>query len=286
MYEIAALESAFQAGPQGQHAVRACTDREVGPAHEARLGSLLRADGGRYERCLDGAHSYSSDSEASLAVVDAMVARHFTDGEIWQTLESSRLFARRVQRKGEAHARRLYAREIAKARQMVRPFDTDPGGTAAGASRGSLKASEPVLQSTTGSEPRGCRLSWPTGDDFISRYIRYAAQRTDAPLEAHELTAVTVLSALAGPKPRLPIATSRKGWRLCIWGMYVVNSTVGRKTTTINLGRDVIAEVLGDGAIIEWEGSPQGFIQRLQERDGLGCVLLRDEYSGLMAQMN
>ena len=41
-----------------------------------------------------------------------MVARHFTDGEIWRTLEASQLFSARVTRKGEEHTRRLYANEM------------------------------------------------------------------------------------------------------------------------------------------------------------------------------
>jgi hypothetical protein len=43
--------------------------------------------------------------------------------------------------------------------------------------------------------------------------------------------------------------------------------------------------VLTSGAIIPWEGSPQGIIQKLQERDGKAAVFMRDEYSGLMQQM-
>lgn len=121
---------------------------------------------------------------------------------------------------------------------------------------------------------------------FVTRYIEHVSQRTDAPREAHELMAVGILSALAGPRPRIPIATSTRGDRLVLWGTYIVNSTIGRKTTTINFARDLLAVVLGESAIIEWEGSPQGLIQRLQERDNQAAVFVRDEYSGLLQQMN
>src|SRR5688572_12561887 len=73
-------------------------------AYQRRLASLLGARGGRYERCLSGEHDYPSDSESALAVVDAMVARHFSDVEIWQTLEGSDLLRRRFEKKGEKHA--------------------------------------------------------------------------------------------------------------------------------------------------------------------------------------
>src|SRR5215475_1517507 len=73
----------------------------------------------------------------------------------------------------------------------------------------------------------------------ITQYVDYARKRTDAPPEAHELMAIGLLSALAGPKPRLPIATHIKDWPLCLWVLYVVNSTTGRKSTVINTIIDI-----------------------------------------------
>lgn len=121
---------------------------------------------------------------------------------------------------------------------------------------------------------------------FVSRYTAAALKRTDAPAEAHILMAFGILSALAGPRPRIPIAASIRGSRLTLWIMFIVNSTIGRKTTVIEFAKDIIAAVLGNEAIVEWEGSPQGFIQRFQERDGQPTVFVRDEYSGLLWQMN
>jgi hypothetical protein len=129
------------------------------------------------------------------------------------------------------------------------------------------------------------RLSTINGS-FVSEYVRYAGSRTDAPLEAHELMAVCVLSGLAGPMPRIPIATCVSGLGLTLWGMYIANTTTARKTTVIELARDIVLAILPGEAIIEWEGSPQGFIQHLQRRDGKPAVFMRDEYSGLLQQMN
>jgi hypothetical protein len=294
MSDLDALEQAFPTAPSP---VTAPPDPVMssaagdGDVYERRLRSLLHADHGRYAGCLDGDHSYPSDSEASMAVIDAMVLRHFADAEIMATLETSPLFARRVERKGETHARNLYAAEIAKARSQLRPFDRDPGARLAQPAartvivRQVTKLEDPPSAAPTETFDENQRPP-PTGTDFVSCYVRYALQVTDAPRAAHELMAVIVLSALAGPGPTIPISTSAKGWRLCLWGMYIVNSTVGRKTTTINIARDLIAEILTPKALIEWEGSPQGLLQRLAERDGQACVFARDEYSGLMAQMN
>src|SRR5262249_28515677 len=52
------------------------------------------------------------------------------------------------------------------------------------------------------------------------------------------------------------------------------------------IARDLAREVLGADAILSWEGSPQGLIQDLQGRDGQAAIFLRDEYSGLIQQMN
>ncbi|HEV8329180.1 MAG TPA: hypothetical protein VGQ08_17020 [Nitrospiraceae bacterium] len=126
-------------------------------------------------------------------------------------------------------------------------------------------------------------LTAPTS--FISRYVTYATTRTDAPPEAHEALAFGILSVLAS-NVRLPIATSPRGWSLVLWIIYLVNSTAGRKSTTLDLAVDLLCLIIGTKAILSWEGSPQGFIQRLQERDGQANVFVRDEYSSLIAAFN
>lgn len=68
--------------------------------------------------------------------------------------------------------------------------------------------------------------------------------------------------------------------------MFLVNSTEGRKTTVIEFAVDVVRSVLGETALLSWEGSPQGILQRLQSRDGQTTVFHRDEYAGLLAGMN
>ena len=130
MYDLAVLEATFGVEEKAK-------PDEVGAAFvpqpgstdqfEGRFRSLMRASGGKYEHCLNGNHDYASDSEATMAVVDAMVTRHFADAEIWRTLESSVLYARRVEKKGERHARELYGAEIVKARAQVTRFERDPG---------------------------------------------------------------------------------------------------------------------------------------------------------------
>jgi hypothetical protein len=127
MTNLNALEDAFGSIAKPESGSFEPSSSVVTDRYERRLQSLLKAESGRYANCLDRSHDYVSDSEADLGVVDAMVVRHFTDGEIWQTLEGSRLFAARVAKKGEKHARKLFANEIEKARGKVTLFAEDPG---------------------------------------------------------------------------------------------------------------------------------------------------------------
>ena len=70
------LEAAFStAAAQRLPAVFVTASIDVTGAYDRRLASLRGARNSRYVRCLDGGHDYPSDSEASLAVVNAMVAR-------------------------------------------------------------------------------------------------------------------------------------------------------------------------------------------------------------------
>ena len=83
---------------------------------------------------------------------------------------------------------------------------------------------------------------------FVSRYVAHLTRRTDAPPEAHELMAVGVMSALAGPNPTIPMATSTRGDRLIQWNTFIVDSTVGRKSTVLGFARDIVKDILGEAA--------------------------------------
>src|SRR5262249_9657846 len=56
--------------------------------------------------------------------------------------------------------------------------------------------------------------------------------------------------------------------------------------TVIDFACDIIETILGPEAVLHWEGSPQGILQKLQSRDGQASIFVRDEYSGLLSQMN
>ena len=54
-----------------------------------------------------------------------------------------------------------------------------------------------------------------------------------------------ILSALAGLGPRIVVATHVNGLTLALWIMYVVDSSVGRKSTAINLAKGVRELMVG-----------------------------------------
>ena len=124
---VESLEAAFESD-QKSRAWSSARPLNLGVTnnYDSRLVSLNRALDGRYQRYLDGDHEEQSDSEAVMSVIDAMVKRHFTDGENLQNLQGSALFKRRVEKKGERHAVSRLMKEIEKARQEVVPFAEDP----------------------------------------------------------------------------------------------------------------------------------------------------------------
>lgn len=156
----------------------------------------------------------------------------------------------------------------------------EPSAEEPAAAKDEPRAEEPQAPRASRARPAA-----PLPAGFVRQYVETALRRTDAPPEAHTLTAVTVLSALAGPGPRLNLAHQRAGTSLLLWSMNLVDSTGGRKTTVNDFGTDVLSAVLGEGAVLPWKGSPERFIQLMAARDGLPCVLARDEYVGLLLAM-
>lgn len=280
--DLEELEATFASTPAPAREARpAPPNTSVTTDYESKLRKL----GKKWHSILDlpGGYGYDSASEADMALIDRMVKCNFTEGEIWRTLEGSPRLADRIDRKGEKHARDLYTNEIAKAQREVTPFADDTPRVVP------MRQVKPPAGQDNGRKAKSKTPPFSIATSavsFITKYVDYASSRTDAPPGAHELMAVAALSALAGPTPRLMVATSVYGMSLVIWCMYIVNSTVGRKTTVIDFAQDILEAVLGNDALIQWEGSPQGMIQRLQERDGMASVFVRDEYSGLLAQMN
>ncbi len=112
---------------------------------------------------------------------------------------------------------------------------------------------------------------------YVSRYISYAAERTDAAHEYHEAVALAQLSAVTynfrarlGPYPN-GLATN-------LYILLLGDSTVSRKSTAAGLGRSILNEVI-PSALISDQSSPEGFVEQLSARSNLSSYWDVDEFS-------
>lgn len=121
------------------------------------------------------------------------------------------------------------------------------------------------------------------GDTWLDGYINYCRHRTDAPREFHEAIGLVVLSAIVGRRamPRLSHGTVTP----CLWVMLVADSTIFRKSTALDLGREMLG-LVSDQLTAPNDFTPQRFVAILAEHDGQPLVFARDEFSGFLDALN
>jgi hypothetical protein len=119
--------------------------------------------------------------------------------------------------------------------------------------------------------------TWPR------RYVAYATQRTDAPVEFLEASAYAGLSVVVGRKAQLTLATGPVIPTL--WVMLVADSTRYRKSTTIDLIGDVLQRAALD-VFAPDDFSPQRLINLMAERSGKATLFRRDEFGGFYEGLN
>jgi hypothetical protein len=120
-------------------------------------------------------------------------------------------------------------------------------------------------------------------DSLPRRYLAYASQRTDAPLEFLEASAYAGLSVVVGRKAQLILATGPVIPTL--WVMLVADSTRYRKSTTIDLIGDVLQRA-GLDVFAPDDFSPQRLINLMAERSGKATLFRRDEFGGFYEGLN
>lgn len=119
---------------------------------------------------------------------------------------------------------------------------------------------------------------------FLTEYITYAQMRTDAPVEYHSAIGLVCLSCAVGRGLSVPLITKPKGLHANIWVQLVGNSTLLRKSTSMNLGIELLKE-LDPEMFIANESTPPGMIQEMASRSGKPAIWHRDEFSGFYRQM-
>lgn len=118
-------------------------------------------------------------------------------------------------------------------------------------------------------------------ETFIDRYVEYGWSVTDAPRQYHVAGGAVILSAIICPHVTLPAQHTKI--RPNLWAMILAGTTVTRKSTSADLAVRTLGEVLStDDYLMGTDGSPEGILTELQERDGKASLFHRDEITGFI----
>ena len=117
---------------------------------------------------------------------------------------------------------------------------------------------------------------------FVENYINWASGLGDAAKQYHQAGALTILSTLLCDTVSLP--TSYGTIIPNLWFMILGDTTLTRKTTSMDIAMSLVEEVVPD-ALLATDGSIEGLLTLMSSRSGKPSVFLRDEFSGLLDQM-
>jgi hypothetical protein len=119
-------------------------------------------------------------------------------------------------------------------------------------------------------------------ETFVDRYVEWASGLGDAAVQYHEAGAFIILSALLAGRVVLP--TSFGNMLPNLWFMLLADTTLTRKSTSMDLSVDLLMEVDPD-AVMATDGSIEGMLSALSTRPGRASIFLRDEVTGLLESM-
>lgn len=137
-----------------------------------------------------------------------------------------------------------------------------------------------------GAAPTFSRIEDPELADlpltFVDRYRDWGSTVTDAPSQYHTLNAVVILSTIMCPY--VSLKTSYGEIRPNIWSMILAGTTVTRKSTTMDMAKGVLTDV-GLDYLMGTDGSPEGILGEMADRDGKVSMFHRDEITGWIETM-
>lgn len=122
-------------------------------------------------------------------------------------------------------------------------------------------------------------------DTMVDAYVEWAKTCTDAPDSYHKIGALCLLTSIFGEFGRCPV---RRESNLTLWFMMLGPTTRARKTTSMNLWVDILADVQ-DGKYNYLLGSDvtgEALSVVLPKKDGRTSVFYRDEAHGLFDEQN
>lgn len=118
---------------------------------------------------------------------------------------------------------------------------------------------------------------------LIGEYKRWACVATDAIEEYHELCGFIMLSATVASG--LYLDTSWGELAPNLWGLVLGDSTLTRKTTAMNMAKDILLEIDPE-ILMATDGSAEGIVTRLADRPNRTSMFFRDEVTGFFDAIN
>jgi len=114
---------------------------------------------------------------------------------------------------------------------------------------------------------------------IVEDYVKWASSLSDAAPQYHQAGAFVILSSLISGSVVLP--TSYGMIIPNLWFMILADTTLTRKSTSMDIAMDLLEE-LGTDSILATDGSLEGMLTALAMRPKKPSVFLRDEFSGLI----
>lgn len=118
---------------------------------------------------------------------------------------------------------------------------------------------------------------------FVSEYVTYAAERTDAALEYHELGAL-ILLAMNTPAIRAQLAPYPGGLPTNLYGVIIGESTISRKSTAKALVQEIQACV-DSASLLADQASPEALVEQLARRSRLTSLWAIDEFGDALIKI-
>lgn len=126
-------------------------------------------------------------------------------------------------------------------------------------------------------------------ENFVSEYVTWASQKTDANPEYHIAAAFTLLSAVFGDHGNAPVSFNTRGLPLNLWFMVIGPTTVSRKTTALHLMLDMLDELQDEEGQYKYslgaDFTGEGLTNALLDRPNRASLVYKDEFHGLLSEM-
>jgi len=120
-------------------------------------------------------------------------------------------------------------------------------------------------------------------DHFVSAYVRYASEQTDASPEYHEACALTLLATATAPA-RVALAPYPGGLHTNLYLVLVGSTTRSRKSTAQNIATD-ISDAIAPYATLPSRITTEALVHELAGTGGLARLWTPDEFGMMIAEV-